>query len=191
MFVIVPDKVFLKRVKKWIVEKDFVIADATDDYDSDLSDLGNRTQVAELTPTPVLRKIAADPDSAEAKIKRRNIKHYIENWLEDDAVGMRMLYFADMMCMNYERTGEDINVFIVMKKKDYQEYAGFLKERIDRYFDGFEMVMLVGKKTEKDDVTKWLRIQRGREFWGRLRKFLEKRRKEFDKSALAQVYHAL
>lgn len=189
MIIIVPEPFFTKKAKKLVVAKDFIIADATDDFDSRLSEFGNRSQTAELVPTPVLRKIAADPDSQEAKIKRRNIKHYIENWLEDEAVSMRLLFLVDMMLVNYEHTGEDLNIFIVLRKKDYAEYAGLMKGKVDRYFEGFELCYLMTKQTDKAERDRILNLRMPREFWGKLRKSTEKKRKEFDKTQLAQLYH--
>lgn len=189
MIIIVPEPFFRKKAKKLVVAKDFIIADATDDFESRLSDFGNRTQVPELVPTPVLRKIATDPDSQEAKIKRRNIKHYIENWLEDEAFAMRILFMADMMCVNYAHCGEDLNIFIALRKKEYAEYAGLMKAQIDRQFEGFNLAYLMTKQTDREERDKILNMKMGREFWGRLAKSVEKKRKLFSKSQLAQLYH--
>ena len=192
MIIIVPEPFFTKKAKKLVVAKDFLIVDATDDYDSKLSEFGNRTPSPELTPTPVLKKIILDPDSTEAKIKRRNMKHYIENWLEDEGLLMRILFCCDMMCTVYENTGEDMNIFIVMRKKEYAELGGVLKERIDRATTkDFPVAYLLTKNTPKEEREKILNKKMPREFWGKFRKVLEKWRKEFDKSQLAQLYHSV
>lgn len=188
MFIITPTKSFEKRARKWILPKDFLIADASDEPESDVTEMGNRIDCGELVPTPKLSKIALDPNGQEARIMRNNLNRYLDQWLSDDGVLMRINYFADVLCRNYFQCGEDINIFIVMRKEFYREYGEKFAQMIREQLGELDIVRFLTKKMDKDAQEKIITETFPAETYEKLKKCVKRNKKNFDEERLRQMY---
>ena len=188
MFIIVPTHHFEKKARKWIVAKDFLIADASDSPESEVTEMGNRIDCGELVPTPKLSKMALYPNGQEARIMRNNLNRYLENWLTDDGVLMRINYFADILVQNFMHSGEDINVFIVLRKEFYREYGEHLAKAIREQLNGLDVVRFLTKKMDKSAQEKILTERFPRETYETMKKCVKRNKKMFDEERLRQMY---
>lgn len=188
MFIITPSTHFEKKARKWILVKDFLIADASDAPDSEITEMGNRIDCGELVPTPKLCKIALDPTGQEARIMRNNLNRYLDSWLGDDSVLMRINYLADVLSRNFMQTGEDINVFIVMRKEFYRNYGEHIANTIKEQLGDLDVVRFLTKKMEKDAQKRILSETFPRETYEAMAKAVRKNQKMFDKERLRTMY---
>ena len=188
MFIITPTSHFEKKARKWIIVKDFLIADASDSPDSEVTEMGNRIECGELVPTPKLCKIALDPTAHEARIMRNNLNRYLETWLGDDSVLMRINYLADVLVRNYRQNGEDINVFIVLRKEFYREYGERIAATIKEQLNDLDVVRFLTKKMDKDTQKKILSETFPEETYNAMAKEVQKNQKMFDKERLRTMY---
>lgn len=187
MILVCSEKSFLKRRKKWVLPKDFLIEDAIDDASSKVYEFGNRVWAHEFAPTPTLAKIAADPDSEDAKIKRRQINRYIDIWLSDEVIGMKLGFTLDVICQNVYRTGEDLNVFIIMKNKHYKCYGSLLVDFMNDMFD-MQVAELIDRNMPKETQKRMLERPVDPNFIDKLSRRVKKYMKQFSESQLQDMY---
>ena len=152
MIILMPEKSFKKRIEKWVTYKDFFIADSLDRHDGMMREYGNRIDCDELSPTPSLILIATEGDTnKEAAIKRRRLNTYLDAWLNDEAVNIKLHYLVGLILRNYNATGEDTNVFVVMRNPIYYAYHEALQTHINEEFQ-CEVCTSVTHKMEKPTI---------------------------------------
>lgn len=187
MILITHEKSFCKRASKWAIEKDFLIADATEDYDGPVSDYGNRIMAVDFVPPPTLKKIARDPDSKEAKIKARNLNRYLELWLNDESLLARLVFFTDVIERNWDSNREDTNIFIVMKKTEYALLATPFMRYINETY-GMDIAHLLTHKMDKETQKKLITMPVDESWMHRLSKMNKRLKKGIDKGRLQALY---
>lgn len=173
MIIICPIGSFKKRAEKWVKYKDFAIADATARHDGCTSEYGNRIETDELSPTPTLTKIALDPEDKESQIKKRHLANYIDRWLNDEAITIRLHYFVKTIVESYEKTGEDFNFFVLLTKPMYYAYQKCLVDHINELF-GETVAVGVTHKMDKGEVKKILSDPKERDYFKTLKKSAKK-----------------
>lgn len=150
MLILVPENSFKKKIGKWVRYKDFVVANALDRHDGEMYQYGNTVTADELNPSPTLVMIAtSDPDNKEAEIKRRRLNVYLDTWLNDEGVNIRIHYLTGLILKNYSATGEDTNVFIVLRKQIFYAYHEALERHINEEY-GCDLATFLTHKMEKD-----------------------------------------
>lgn len=187
MIAITNEKSFIKRAKKWVLPKDFIVADATDSSDSEIQDYGQRIQCQEMVPTSVLLKIAKDPYSAESRIKAQNLNRYLSNWLDDDGLNMRLLMFMNILMQNHEREGDDMSIFIVMGKEAYREYAQALLAHIQSIY-GPDSAYLVTSKMEKDEQKKRIMASYPKEVYQKIARAVADQQRVYANNKFREMY---
>ena len=136
MILIVSESYFKKHPKKLIEYKDYVLGDATDRGDDYLSEKYNSVaDMGEFVPPPKLQKIVTEPNREETRIYRRNIKKHKDNWLGDEALVSKVVSIGDYIVDYNEQVGEDVNVFLILRKNMFKAYAEDLKKRINEILD--------------------------------------------------------
>lgn len=187
MIAITNEKSFVKRSKKWVIPKDFIVADATDNPDSEVQEYGQRIQCQEMVPTAVLLKIAKDPYSAESRIKAQNLNRYVASWLDDDGLNMRLLMFMNIIMQNYARDDDDMSIFIVMGKEAYREYAPMLLEHIQSIY-GPESAYLVTSKMEKDEQKRRIMKHYTKDVYQKIAKAVGEQQKVYANNKFREMY---
>lgn len=187
MIIVISDKTFVKRGKKLVQPKDFLIADCTEDYDGILSEFGNRSMMYDWIPTPTLKKIASDPDSREAKIKMRALPKHLETWMSDDSFMMRAYYFVNLMVDNWYREREDINIFAAFRKREYALVAGPMVQFLNETY-GMKVAYLIGAKMDKKEQINIASIEPSESFMKALAKQNKRIRKSFNPERLKELY---
>lgn len=169
MMILVPENSFKKKIEKWVKYKDFVIADATDRHDMSMSSYGNKISCDELAPTPTLTLIAtADSSDKQAQIKRRRLQSYLDRWLSDEAVAIRVHYMAKVILKGYKTTGEDTNIFIVMRKPIYFAFHQAVEEYINTQF-AYGVCTSITHKMPKEDIKSILSESMSEEYYKALK----------------------
>lgn len=179
MIIIVPEKSFKKKAKKWVKPKDFVIVDGTERYSGSLREYGNRADGDEFNPPPVLSKIALEPESEEAKIKARHINKYLTAWLGDEGLNIKIYNLVGTIYKNWENTGEDMNIFVILRNPIYYKYYNALVQHIN---DEYEAVIATGinHKMPKDAIKRALTFEFKSGFYKGIKKQLKRVRKSLD-----------
>lgn len=151
MILFVPEKSFHKKIQKWVIHKEFLIADATDHHDGKMKEYGNVLSADEIAPTPSLTLIATDPDSEDAKIKRRKLSTYLDMWMSDDAFVTKVNYLVECLVRMHEETGEDVNIFVVMRNSIFYAYHQAVEERINEDYEN-EICSWITHKMDKKEI---------------------------------------
>lgn len=169
MIFLVPQKSFKKKIEKWVTYKDFFFADAMDRHDGGMYQYGNRINADDLSPTPTLILIAtADEDNKEAMIKKRRVNLYLETWLNDEGVNLKLHYLVGLILRHYRETGEDLNIFIVMRNPLYYAYHEAMERHINEEFQ-CDVCASITHKMSKDEVRKLLTAKFPKEFYKTLK----------------------
>lgn len=179
MIFLVPHKAFKKKIEKWVLPKDFVIVNALDRQDGSMSQYGNTILADELAPTPALIKIAMDPDSEEAKIKKRHIKQYLDKWLEDQSVITKAYHLVNTLVESYKLGGEDVNIFIVMRSRMFYAYHEAMEEKLNEDY-GVKVFRYLTHKMSKKEVKELLTTNLTKEEVKLLKERLKAIRKTYD-----------
>lgn len=190
MILITSEKSFLKRSKKWVLPKDFLIMDVLEDPTSKLYECGNRIWCSEMAPTPTLAKIAADPDDEDSKVKRRSIGRYIERWLNEEVIELKLGFICDVMCQNFRRTGEDMNVFMVMQNRHYKWYATSMRDHINEMF-GYHLADIIDRNMTKEMQKKLITQCPKEEVFEDLSEKVKKHMRKFSPTMIRDMYSSL
>lgn len=180
MIILVPIGSFKKKIEKWVRYKDFIIADATDRHDGALSEYGNKVEASEIAPTPTLTKIALDPDSQESKIKMRHFSVYVERWLDDESINLKMHWLVSQIVSNYKRVGEDMNIFVVMTKPLFFAYKDKIIDKFNEVYGGVELCTWITHKEDKEKIRAILTKEFPSEYYKTLKKGCKRVAKIFD-----------
>lgn len=126
MIILMPQKLFDKKIEKLVIYKDFLIVDATNRADGSMKQYGNCLDADVMAPGPVLTVIAQEPDSEEARIKRRRLDAYLQTWYGDEGLNLKLHFILENIVKHWDEHEEDLNVFLVFRNKIfYAYYAGF------------------------------------------------------------------
>lgn len=148
MIILVPENSFRKKIEKWVKYKDFYIADALDRHDGAMREYGNRIECDELYPSPSLVLIATGgDDSKEAQIKKRRVNMYLDTWLNDEGVNIKLHYLVSLIVKGYKAMHEDVNIFVVMRKPIFYAFH----EAIERHINDEYQVEIATSLTHKMD----------------------------------------
>lgn len=151
MIILVPENSFKKRIEKWVSYKDFYIADALDRHDGAMREFGNRIECDELSPTPTLVLIATGgEDNKEAQIKKRRVNMYLDTWLNDEGLNIKLHYLVGLMVKSFKQTGEDCNIFLVMRKPIFYAYHEAIERHINEGYQAEIATSLTHKMEKKD-----------------------------------------
>lgn len=150
MILLTTEKAFRKKIEKWCMYKDFLIVNAMERHGDMMSEYGNKIDADEFNPTPVLVKIATDPDSKEAKIKRQHLQSYLDRWLNDEGFQSKLHYVIGCILKQYATTGEDLNVFIVMRNQIFHAYHTIVERQINEDY-GVECASFITHKLDKGE----------------------------------------
>jgi hypothetical protein len=179
MIIICPEKSFKKKIDKWVRHKDFLILDSTQHYDEAMKQLGGRAECDELAPTPTLQKIILEPDSQESKIKIKHYKRYLEAWLDDESVNVRIHYMASCIYRQWKTAGEDLNIFLVMRTPLYFKLWEPLAKKINDDY-GVELAVGINHKLDKSTIKEVLSRKHDREYYKTLKKHIKFMGKHLD-----------
>lgn len=179
MIILMPEKTFKKKIEKYVKHKEFIIADALARHNGGMREYGNRIDAEAIHPTPTLIKIATDPDSEEAKIKKRSLGKYVNMWLNDEALNISIFHLVLCILKSYDRYQEDCNVFVVLRNPIFYAYHKYLVEKINDDY-GTEVATILTHKMEKDDVREILKRKFDREHFKTLRKSAKRIKKSLD-----------
>lgn len=179
MIILVPEKSFKKKIEKWVKHKDFVIADALERHDGTMREYGNRIDADEFNATPTLTKIAMDPSDKESQIKKRHLNKYIGRWLDDEGINIKLLHLVGCIVQNWINTGEDLNVFIVMRDPIFYAYHEAVESKINDDY-GVEVATSVTHKMDKAKVKEILRAEKDKDYFKTLKKNAKRIRKTLD-----------
>ena len=131
MIILMPQKLFDKKIEKLVIYKDFLIVDATNRADGSMKQYGNCLSGDEMAPGPVLTMIAQKPDSEEARIKRRRIEAYLQTWYGDEGLNLKLHFILESIVKHWDEHEDDLNVFVVMRNKLFYAYYAGLEEYIN------------------------------------------------------------
>lgn len=124
--------------------------DATARGDSTMRQYGNCISGDELSPGPVLCMIAQEPDTAEAKIKRRRLSSYLQAWFTDEGLNIKLHYLVESIVRHWDEHEEDLNVFVVMRNKIFYSYYGNLEDYINGEYEERIATHIVPKMKKKE-----------------------------------------
>lgn len=164
MILLTPEKSFQKRIEKWCMCKDFIIVNALERHGDTMAEFGNKIDADELNATPTLAHIAKDPDSKESKIKKQHLSQYLDRWLTDEAFQTKVHYLIGCILKNYATTGEDTNVFVVLRPEIFNAYHLYIKRQIEEDY-GVPCVDFITRKMSKADQKAKLNRQFGRDYF--------------------------
>ena len=150
MILLTTEKAFRKRIEKWCMYKDFIIANALERHGDAMAEYGNKLDADELNATPTLQLIAKDPDSKEAKIKKQHLSQYLERWLGDETFQTKAHYIIGCILKTYATTGEDMNVFVVLRPEIFNAYHVYMARQITEDY-GVPCVDFITHKMSKAD----------------------------------------
>lgn len=174
MIIFVPEKSFYKKINKWVVHKDFLIADGTERHDGKMKQFGNTLDADEMNATPSLTIIASDPDSTDAKIKRRKLHYYLDTWMNDDAFGIKLNHLVECVVRNYKATGEDLNVFIVLRTSIFNAYHHYLERYVNEKYGYAELATWITHHLDKAEIKNRLTMKHPAETYKSLKKRTKK-----------------
>lgn len=186
MIFLVPEKSFNKKIQKWVLPKDFVIADARDRQDGAMSKYGNVIQTEELAPTPQLTKIVLEPDLKESQIKKARISLYIDRWLADPSFITKVYHLVNTLVESYRLENEDVNIFVVMRSKIFYAYHEVIENKINEDY-GMNIASFLTHKMDKADVKAKLSQSITKDQYQELKKRLKVVRKAYDISKTPTV----
>jgi hypothetical protein len=179
MIILVPEKSFRKKIEKWVKYKDFLIVDATDRHDGSMREYGNKIDADEMAPTPTLTLIATDPDDETSKVKRRRIERYIDQWLSDEGVNLKIHHIVGCILKSYNETGEDLNAFVVMRDPIFYAYHEAVENHINDDY-GVHVAVGMTHKMDKEVIKEQLRREFKADHYKALKKAHKRIKKELN-----------
>lgn len=176
MIILMPQKLFEKKIEKLVVYKDFLIVDATNRADGSMKQYGNVLSGDEMAPSPVLTVIAQNPDSEEARIKRRRIEAYLQTWYGDEGLNLKLHYILQNIVKQWEENGDDLNVFIVFRNKIFYAYHAGLEDYINAEC-GVDVCGHLLPKMDKKEMKEVVKREFPSSFYKALRKTCKRMKK--------------
>lgn len=181
MILLISEKYFKKNPKKLIEYKDYVLGDATDRGDDALDSKFNKvTDMGEFNPPPKLQKIVTDPNREETRIYKRNINKHMENWLNDEALISKIVAIGDYIVDYNDKMGEDVNIFLILRKNMFKAYSKNLKDRINEILD-CNICACVDKDMDKMEFKSLVKKKMTKKKLKALKKRVKKLKKRFMK----------
>lgn len=127
MIFLMSKKQFLKEKKKLVEPKDYLIVDATDDDDAELSGkYSNVTVIEAFNPPGTLVKLQEGKDDVFdlSKVEKLEKKFF-----------KGKAFIAATMAITKGMLTKDCNIFIVLRNKAYKYYGKAIKKRMEKLFN--------------------------------------------------------
>lgn len=181
MILLVSEKFFKKNKKKLVKYKDYAIGDATDkDSGSKYTKYNNTLEMREFNATPKLLGLANDPKSEESKITAKRIDRYLDQWLGDENIKVRIVAMGQYIVDYNKKCGEDINIILVLRKEVFKCYAKTLRDRINEVLDT-NIAVLLTKDLDDDELREILETPLKKKKLKKLAERVEKLAKKLNK----------
>ena len=160
-----------KNKKKFIIPKDYIIFDATDDDDAKMSSYTNCVTMDALNPPTKLVKLIADEESDDI-IDYEKLEKLEKTFFRGLSLRSAMMATISGIVQN-----GDINIFIVMRNKAFKYYKKKMKKTFEKLFPvDFEFIEIF--TGEVADHKKSLKNGFSSYEVNELNKILKKREKE-------------